>query len=77
MKIILFIFVYTNEIYREVNNKMRKIKGIIYKYIIGEKVIWKKYIKIKGKKFNIYFKFRIINIVNNNIILKNIVINMK
>jgi len=39
MKIILFIFVYTNEIYREVNNKMRKIKGIIYKYIIGEKVI--------------------------------------
>ena len=46
---------YTNKTCREVSNKIRKMKGIENEYVIGEEVICRKYIKTKGKKFNVFF----------------------
>jgi hypothetical protein len=39
IKIILFIFVYINEICKEINNKIKKIKNIKNKYIVVKKII--------------------------------------
>ena len=47
---------YTIKTCREVSNKIRKMKGIEHEYVIGEEVICRKYIKTKGKKFNVNFK---------------------
>ena len=66
---------YTNKTCREVSSRMRKMKGIEDEYVIGEEVICRKYIKTKGKKFNVNFKFRIVNIVGNDVVLENVATN--
>ena len=68
---------YTNKTCREVSSKMRKMKGIEDEYVIGEYVICRKYIKNKGTKFNVNFKFRISNIVGDIVVLQNVATNEK
>ena len=68
---------YTNKTCREVSSKMRKMKGIEDEYVVGEEVIYRKYIKTKGKKFNVNFKFKIVNIVGNDVVLENVATNEK
>ena len=63
---------YTNKACREVSSKMRKMKGIEDEYVIGEEVICRKYVKNKGTKFNVNFKFRISNIVGDIVVLQNV-----
>ena len=63
---------YTNKTCREVSSRMRKMKGIDDEYVVGEEVICRKYIKTKGKKFNVNFKFRIVNIIGNDVVLENV-----
>ena len=66
---------YTNKTCREVSSRMRKMKGIDDEYVVGEEVICRKYIKTKGKKFNVNFKFRIVNIIGNDVVLENVATN--
>eukprot|EP00438_Fugacium_kawagutii_P019097 Skav234725 [mRNA] locus=scaffold634:457313:460261:+ [translate_table: standard] len=66
---------FTNYTCKEVSKKIRKMKGIEDEYVIGEEVICRKYIKTKGKKFNVNFKFKISNIVGNNVVLQNVATN--
>ena len=40
-------------------------------------MICRKYIKTKGKKFNVNFKFRIVNIIGNDVVLENVDTNEK
>ena len=68
---------YTNKTWREVSSKMRKMKGIEDEYVIGEYVICRKYIKTKGTKFNVNFKFRISNIVGDIVVLENVATDVK
>ena len=68
---------YTNKTCREVSSKMRKMKGIEDEYVIGEEVICRKYVKNKGTKFNVNFKFRISNIVGNIVVLQNVATDVK
>ena len=68
---------YTNKTCKEVSNRIRKMKGIEDEYIIGEEVICRKYVKNKGTKFNVNFKFRISNIVGNIVVLQNVATNEK
>ena len=68
---------YTNKTCREVSRKMRKMKGIEDEYVVGEEVICRKYIKTKGKKINVNFKFKIVNIVGNDVVLENVATNEK
>ena len=68
---------YTNKTCREVSSRMRKMKGIEDEYVIGEEVICRKYVKNKGMKFNVNFKFRISNIVGNIVVLQNVATNEK
>ena len=63
---------YTNKTCREVSSRMRKMKGIEDEYVIGEEVICRKYVKNKGMKFNVNFKFRVSNIVGNIVVLQNV-----
>ena len=51
---------------------MRKMKGIEDEYVIGEEVICRKYVKNKGMKFNVNFKFRVSNIVGNIVVLQHV-----
>ena len=53
------------------------MKNITEEYVIGEEVICRKYIKNKGTKFNVNFKFRISNIVGNIVVLQNVATNEK
>ena len=53
------------------------MKGIDDEYVVGEEVICRKYIKTKGKKFNVNFKFRIVNIIGNDVVLENVDTNEK
>ena len=68
---------YTNKTCREVSSRMRKMKGIEDEYVIGEEVICRKYVKNKGMKFNVNFKFRVSNIVGNIVVLQNVATNEK
>ena len=68
---------YTNKTCKEVSNKIRKMKGIEDEYVIGEEVICRKYVKTKGTKFNVNFKFRISNIVGNIVVLQNVATDVK
>ena len=68
---------YTNKTCREVSSRMKKMKGIDDEYVVGEEVICRKYIKTKGKKFNVNFKFRIVNIIGNDVVLENVATNEK
>ena len=68
---------YTNKTCREVSSRMRKMKGIEDEYVIGEYIICRKYVKNKGTKFNVNFKFRISNIVGNIVVLQNVATNEK
>ena len=63
---------YTNKTCREVSSRMRKMKGIEDEYVIGEEVICRKYVKNKGMKFNVNFKFRVSNIVGNIVVLQHV-----
>ena len=47
------------------------MKGIEDEYILNEEVICRKYVKTKGKKFNVNFKFRISNIAGDIVVLEN------
>ena len=67
----------TNKTCREVSSRMRKMKGIEDEYVIGEEVICRKYVKNKGMKFNVNFKFRVSNIVGNIVVLQNVATNEK
>ena len=40
-------------------------------------MICRKYIKTKGKKFNVNFKFRFVNIIGNDVVLENVDTNEK
>ena len=53
------------------------MKGIDDEYVVGEEVICRKYIRTKGKKFNVNFKFRIVNIIGNDVVLENVDTNEK
>ena len=53
------------------------MKGIDDEYVVGEEVICRKYIKTKGTKFNVNFKFRIVNIIGNDVVLENVATNEK
>ena len=68
---------YTNKTCREVSSRMRKMKGIEDEYVIGEEVICRKYVKNKGMKFNVNFKFRVSHIVGNIVVLQNVATNEK
>lgn len=63
---------FTNHTCKEVSMRIRKMKGIEDEYVVGEEVTCRKYIKTKGKKFNVNFKFRIVNIVGNDVVLENV-----
>ena len=63
---------YTNKTCREVSSRMRKMKGIEDEYVTGEEVICRKYVKNKGMKFNVNFKFRVSNIVGNIVVLQHV-----
>ena len=63
---------YTNNTCKMVSSKIREMKNITEEYVIGEEVICRKYIKTKGKKFNVNFKFRISNIVGDIVVLQNV-----
>ena len=68
---------YTNNTCKMVSSKIREMKNITEEYVIGEEVICRKYIKNKGTKFNVNFKFRISNIVGNIVVLQNVATNEK
>ena len=68
---------YTNNTCRVVSSKMRKMKGVEDEYVIGEEVICRKYVKNKGTKFNVNFKFRISNIVGDIVVLQNVATDVK
>ena len=63
---------FTNHTCKEVSMRIRQMKGIEDEYVVGEEVICRKYIKTKGKKFNVNCKFRIVNIVGNDVVLENV-----
>ena len=63
---------YTNNTCKMVSNKIREMKNISEEYVINEEVICRKYIKTKGNKFNVNFRFRIVNIVGNIVVLQNV-----
>ena len=63
---------YTNNTCKMVSSKIREMKNITEEYVINEEVICRKYIKTKGKKFNVNFRFRIANIVGDIVVLQNV-----
>ena len=63
---------YTNNTCKMVSSKIREMKNITEEYVIGEEVICRKYMKTKGKKFNVNFRFRIVNIVGDIVVLQNV-----
>ena len=63
---------YTNNTCKLVSSKIREMKNITEEYVINEEVICRKYIKTKGKKFNVNFRFRIANIVDDIVVLQNV-----
>ena len=67
---------YTNKTCKEVSKKIRNMKGIEDEYILDEEVICRKYVKTKGKKFNVNFKFRISNIAGDIVVLENLATGM-
>ena len=48
------------------------MKGIKDEYVLNEEVICRKYIKTKGKKFNVNIKYKISDIKNDDFILENV-----
>ena len=66
---------YTNNTCKMVSSKIREMKNITEEYVIGEKVIYRKYIKTMGTKFNVNFEFRISNIVGDIVVLQNVATN--
>ena len=68
---------YTNNTCKMVSSKIREMKNITEEYVIGEEVICRKYIKNKGTKFNVNFRFRISNIVGDIVVLQNVATNEK
>ena len=63
---------YTNNTCKMVSSKIRDMKNITEEYVINEEVICRKYIKTKGKKFNVNCRFRIANIVGDIVVLQNV-----
>ena len=63
---------YTNNTCKEVSKKIRDIKGIKEKYIIGELLMCRKYIKIEKQKFNTNYKYEVIGVSDRSITLKQI-----
>ena len=63
---------FTNNTCKKDSKKIRDMKGIKDEYIIGEEVICRKYIKTKGKKFNVNIKFKIYDIKGDDFILENV-----
>ena len=63
---------YTNNTCKMVSSKIREMKNISEEYVINGEVICRKYIKTKGKKFNVNFRFRIVNIVGDIVVLQNV-----
>ena len=63
---------YTNKTCKEVSARIRKMKKIEDEYVVGEDVICRKYLKHQGKKFNVNFKFKIIQIEGNDFVLQNV-----
>ena len=63
---------FTNYTCKKVSKKIRDMKGIKDEYIIGEEVICRKYIKTKGKKFNVNIKFKIYDIKGDDFMLENV-----
>lgn len=63
---------YTNRTCKEVSKKIREMKHIKDEFIVGEDVICRKYLKYNGKKFNVNFKFQIVNISGDDIMLQNV-----
>ena len=63
---------FTNNTCKRVSKRIRDMKGIKEEYIIGEEVICRKYIKTKGKKFNVNIKYKISDIKNDDFILENV-----
>ena len=72
MKYLKKNIIFTNNNYKKVNKRIRNIKGIKDKYILNEKIIYRKYIKTKGKKFNVNIKYKISDIKNNDFIFENV-----
>ena len=63
---------FTNNTCKRVSKRIRDMKGIKEKYIIGEEVICRKYIQTKGKKFNVKIKYKICKIQGDDFILENV-----
>ena len=63
---------YTNNTCKMVSSKIREMKNISEEYVINGEVICRKYIKTEGKKFNVNFRFKIVNIVGDIVVLQNV-----
>ncbi len=63
---------YTNKTRKDVSKKIEEMKDIKDEFIVGEDVICRKYLKYNGNKFNVGFKFKIVNIIGDDIVLQNV-----
>ena len=63
---------YTNIRCKYVSNYIRSNLGKTDKYEVGETLICRKYKKVGGTKFNVNYRFKIVNISGNAIVLENI-----
>ena len=63
---------YTNETCRKVANEIRRMRQLGDDYIIGDRVICKKYLKLKKDKWNANITYEIMRIDEERVVLKNI-----
>ena len=63
---------FTKNTCKKVSKKIRDMKGIKDEYIVGEELICRKYIKTKGKKFNVNIKYKICKIEGDDFIFENV-----
>ena len=63
---------YTNETCKKVANEIRRMKQLGNDYIAGDRVICKKYLKLKKDKWNANITYEIMRIDEERVVLKNI-----
>ena len=63
---------YTNETCRKIASEIRRMKQLGDDYIVGDRVICKKYLKLKKDKWNANITYEIMRIDEERVVLKNI-----
>eukprot|EP00438_Fugacium_kawagutii_P027024 Skav232522 [mRNA] locus=scaffold1096:1054611:1057742:- [translate_table: standard] len=61
---------YTNRTCRVVSKRVREMKGIKEEYVVGEELICRKYMKVKGKKLNVNYKYEVLEVGDKEVMLR-------